>query len=246
MNKRKLVAGNWKMNGKRSLVDSLVRGVREALSAKPVEVDVVFCPPYQLIADVGGVVSGTKLKLGAQNCSERADGAFTGDVSALMLRDMDCDYVILGHSERREYHHESNELVAAKMAAAHKAGLTVIVCVGEKDAKMDAASREAIVKEQIAKSLCETADASNTIIAYEPIWAIGTGLTPTNEDIVKVHRLIADVLPPKARGARILYGGSVNAANADEILKLALVDGALVGGASLKKDDFLRIINAAA
>ena len=245
MNKRKLVAGNWKMNGRRASADSLVRGVRQALSAKPQEVDVVFCPPFQLLADVGDAISGTALKLGAQDCAATVDGAFTGDISASMLRDMACDYVILGHSERREHHHETNEQVAAKMAAAHKAGLNVIVCVGEKDAKMDAAGRNAIVLEQIAKCLCDTADAKNTIIAYEPIWAIGTGLTPTTEDIIKVHRLIADALPAKTKGARILYGGSVKADNAAAILTLLEVDGALVGGASLNKDDFLKIIAAA-
>ncbi len=246
MNKRKLVAGNWKMNGRRASADTLVRGVRQALAAKPQEVDVVFCPPFQLLADVGDAISGTALKLGAQDCSASSDGAYTGDISAPMLRDMACDYVIVGHSERREYHKETNEQVAAKMAAAHKAGLNVIVCVGEKDAKMDAAARAAIVKEQIAKSISDSADAHNTIIAYEPVWAIGTGLTPTSDDIVKMHRLIADVLPTKVKGARILYGGSVKADNAGVILKLAEVDGALVGGASLNKDDFITIITAAA
>ncbi len=246
MNKRKLVAGNWKMNGRRATADSLVRAVRQALSAKPLEVDVVFCPPFQLLADVGEAITGTGLKLGAQDCAAMLDGAYTGDVSASMLRDMSCDYVILGHSERRDIHKETSEQVADKMAAAHKAGLNVIVCVGEKDAKIDVASRNAIVKEQIAKSLCDTADAMNTIIAYEPIWAIGTGLTPTTDDIVKMHRLIAEYLPAKAKGARILYGGSVKAENAEAILKCPEVDGALVGGASLNKDDFLKIIAFAA
>ena len=246
MNKRKLVAGNWKMNGRRASADALVRGVRQALSAKPLDVDVVFCPPFQLLADVGDALSGTGLKLGAQDCGATSDGAYTGDISASMLRDMACDFVILGHSERRETHKETNEQVATKMAAAHKAGLNVIVCVGEKDAKMDSTQRNAIVQEQIAKSLCDSADAMNTIIAYEPVWAIGTGLTPTTDDIVNMHRQIAGFLPTKAKGARILYGGSVKADNAAIILKLLEVDGALVGGASLNKDDFITIIIAAA
>lgn len=245
MSKRKLVAGNWKMNGNRAMADSLVRGVRSALAANPVEVDVAFCPPYHLLADVGAAVSGTALKLGAQDCSALADGAYTGDVSASQLRDIGCDYVILGHSERRDIHKETSQHVAEKMLAAHKAGLTVIVCVGEKDAKMDAQTRNQIVKDQIAKSLSATADAKNTIIAYEPVWAIGTGLTPTNDDITIMHRLIAGVLPEKVKGAHILYGGSVKADNAETILKLPEVDGALVGGASLKKDDFISIIKAA-
>lgn len=245
MSKRKLVAGNWKMNGQRAMADSLVRGIRSALAAKPYEVDVAICPPFHLLADVGAAISGTAMKLGAQDCSALADGAYTGDISATQLRDMACDYVILGHSERREVHAETSEQVAAKMAAAHKAGLTVIVCVGEKDAKMNAITRTAIVKEQIAKSLSDSADAKNTVIAYEPVWAIGTGLTPTNDDITTMHRMIAGVLPDKVKGARILYGGSVKADNAETILKLPEVDGALVGGASLKKDDFLKIIAAA-
>ncbi len=228
------------------MADSLVSGVRMVLAASPVEVDVAFCPPYHLLADVGAALSGAALKLGAQDCSAVADGAFTGDVSATQLRDMVCDYVILGHSERREIHKETSEQVAAKMLAAHKAGLIVIVCVGEKDAKMDAQARNGIVKDQIAKSLAATADAKNTIVAYEPVWAIGTGLTPTPDDITTMHRLIAGALPEKMKGARILYGGSVKADNAETILKLPEVDGALVGGASLKKDDFISIIKAAA
>lgn len=246
MSKRKLVAGNWKMNGQRAMADNLVRAIRSALAAKTYEVDVALCPPFHLLADVGSAISGTAMKLGAQDCSALADGAYTGDISATQLRDMACDYVILGHSERREVHNETSEQVAAKMAAAHKAGLTVIVCVGEKDAKMNAITRTAIVREQIAKSLSDSADAKNTVIAYEPVWAIGTGLTPTNDDIITMHRMIANVLPDKVKGARILYGGSVKADNAETILKLPEVDGALVGGASLKKDDFLKIIAAAA
>ncbi|NDE90054.1 MAG: triose-phosphate isomerase [Alphaproteobacteria bacterium] len=245
MNKRKLVAGNWKMNGRREWVDSLVRGVRQALTEQPYDVDVAFCPPFPYLFDVGAALSGTALKLGAQDCSERTDGAFTGDISATMLRDMACDYVIIGHSERREFHGETNQLIASKMVAAHKAGLTVIVCVGEKDAKMDATTRNAIVKEQIRQSLCDSADAQNTIIAYEPVWAIGSGLTPTNDDIVTMHGLIAGFLPLSVKGARILYGGSVKADNAATILQLPGVDGALVGGASLKKDDFIKIIAGA-
>lgn len=246
MLKRKLVAGNWKMHGRRALVDVLVRGVRQALSAAPSKVDVVFCPPFQLLGDVAAAISGTDLKLGAQDCASQADGAYTGDISGEMLRDMACDYVIIGHSERREYHNETSEQVAQKMLAAHNAGLNTIVCVGEKDAQMDAAARQAIVQQQLAISICDTAHAMNTVIAYEPVWAIGTGLTPTRDDIIRMHRLIVQSLPPKVKGARILYGGSVKADNAQSILSIPEVDGALVGGASLNKDDFLAIIAAAA
>lgn len=245
MTKRKLVAGNWKMNGRREGAGALVAGIAESLAKTPVNADVVLCPPFVLLADIGAAISGTATRLGAQDCSAREDGAFTGDISAAMLQDLGCQYVIAGHSERRDYHQESNAAIAAKIAAAHKAGLIVILCVGEKDAQMDTERRIAFVKEQLAQSLATSADENNTVIAYEPVWAIGSGLTPTREDIVNMHRVIAAALPQKMQGARVLYGGSVNAANAESILGLAEVDGALVGGASLKKDDFIRIIRAA-
>jgi triosephosphate isomerase len=192
------------------------------------------------------VLDGSKIGLGAQDCALRQDGAFTGDVSATMLRDVGCSYVILGHSERREYHHEQDHEIATKIALAHMAGLKVILCVGEKDRKMSREERVTVLKIQLRNSLPPSANAENTVIAYEPVWAIGSGLTPTHEHIADTHTAIRTLLPDALRfGARVLYGGSVNAKNAAEILSLKEVDGALVGGASLKLEDFTMIVQAA-
>lgn len=240
----KLIAANWKMNGRVGAAKTLVAALKKGLAGHK-GAAVLLCPPSPLLSQVAEQIKGSVMELGAQDCSQRNDGAYTGDVSAPMLRDIGCSTVILGHSERRAYHREDDSLIACKMRAAHRAGLKVILCVGEKDAGLDSAQREAIIKIQLSNGLAASANATNTVIAYEPVWAIGSGLVPTAEQIIAVHAYIATCLPPSMKGARVLYGGSVNAKNAASILKLSGVDGALVGGASLKADDFLTIIAVA-
>jgi triosephosphate isomerase (TIM) len=242
---RKLVAGNWKMNG---LAASL--GELAALKAGLGEdrpCDVLVCPPATLMAQAAWAVKGA-FALGGQDCSEQSGGAFTGDISAAMLKDAGASSVIVGHSERRQVHGESNELVAAKAKAAWAAGLAAIICVGESDAERMAGKAHAVCHGQIIGSVPKDANAANTVIAYEPVWAIGSGKTPTSEEIVAMHahlrKCLTEALGAGARGMRLLYGGSVKPSNAVEILNLPEVDGALVGGASLKANDFLAIIAA--
>jgi triosephosphate isomerase len=240
----KLVAGNWKMNGTRAGSATLLQALKNAgVGHKGVEV--VVCPPFTLLDLAAAELKGSAIHLGGQDCSLREEGAYTGDVSAAMLKDAGCRYVIAGHSERREYHQESDRLVSEKITAAHKAGLKTILCVGEKDPKMDDAMRKDVVRIQLTNSLPGSATAANTVIAYEPVWAIGSGLTPTLEQITAMHESIRGFLPSSMKGARIIYGGSVNANNAKSILSLKAVDGALPGGASLKAESFLAIIEAA-
>jgi triosephosphate isomerase len=243
---RPLVAGNWKMNGCGADLGELTR-LKDALSAKPSACDVLVCPPATLIAQAVWTVKGA-FALGGQDCAPQACGAFTGDVSAEMLKDAGASYVIVGHSERRALHGEDDTVVAAKALAAWRAGLTAIICVGETKAQRDAGEANRICSAQIDGSVPPDATAANTAIAYEPIWAIGTGDMPTDADIVAMHthirnRLISR-LGDEGRAMRILYGGSVKPDNAAQILHLADVGGALVGGASLKACDFLGIIGA--
>jgi triosephosphate isomerase len=241
---RRLVAGNWKMNGLSAGLAEL-EALRDGLKDPPCEV--LVCPPATLIARAHWAVKGA-FPLGGQDCSQHAHGAFTGDISAAMLKDAGAGCVILGHSERRHYHGESDALVAKKAKAAWAAGLSTIICVGETDAEREAGKAHQICHSQITGSVPQGAHAGNTAIAYEPVWAIGTGKTPTSAEIEAMHthlrRCLGEALGAEANGMRILYGGSVNPANAAEILNLKAVDGALVGGASLKAADFLRIINA--
>jgi triosephosphate isomerase len=241
---RKLVAGNWKMHGTGASLaelEALKNGLHQPAC------DVLVCPPATLIARAHGAVKGA-FPLGGQDCSQRASGAFTGDISAAMLADAGAVSVILGHSERRQYHGETDALVAGKARAAWAAGLTVIICVGENEGERRDGKAHSICHGQINGSVPEGASAANTTIAYEPVWAIGTGRTPTTKDIEEMHihlrHCLREKLGAAAKGIRILYGGSVNPANAGEILNLAEVDGALVGGASLKAADFLKIITA--
>jgi triosephosphate isomerase (TIM) len=236
---RSLIAGNWKMNG---LASSLVEieKLNAALTAVPPSCDVLICPPATLIARavaVAGVVP-----IGGQDCRAEASGAFTGDISAEMLRDAGATAVIVGHSERRQYHGESDVLVSAKARAAWRAGLLAIICVGETEAERDAGHASRICKTQLAASVPDGATVANTVIAYEPVWAIGTGKTPTPAEIAQMHAHIRACL---GSPLRILYGGSAKPSNAREILGLPEVGGALVGGASLKAADFLQIIQAA-
>lgn len=245
---RPLVAGNWKMNGLASALAEAAT-VRDALGrAGAGAPEVMICPPATLLAPLAAVAQGSALAMGAQDCHASASGAHTGDISAEMIKDTGATAVIVGHSERRSDHGELDRVVRAKAAAAHRAGLTAIVCIGETKGERLAGLTLGVVDRQLAGSLPETVTAANTVVAYEPIWAIGTGLTPSPEDVAEVHQAIRAHLTqrfsPSGGGIRILYGGSVKPANARELLSLPNVNGALVGGASLKADDFLAIIAA--
>jgi triosephosphate isomerase len=238
--RKRLVAGNWKMNGLRS--DGLaLAGELLARAKQPHPCDLLVCPPATLLTFVAEVLRGSGIALGGQDCHPAPSGAYTGWVSAEMLKDAGCSHTICGHSERRYGAPETNEEVHAKVLAAWRAGLTAVLCIGETRAQREADQAVEVVSSQIAGSMPEGADADKLIVAYEPVWAIGTGLTPTTDDIVEIHAAIRPLLPA---GARILYGGSVNPRNAAEILALDEVDGALVGGASLKAEDFWAIAEA--
>jgi triosephosphate isomerase len=252
MSSRKiLIAGNWKMNG---LVKDGV-GLANALAGRmknagPTLFDLLICPPFTLIARVGEALAGSPVFLGGQDCHPKPKGAHTGDVSAPMLADLGCRYVIVGHSERRTDHRETDAMVAAKAAAAQTAGLRPIVCVGETEAERNAGKTIAVVDRQIAGSVPSGSHAGNLVIAYEPVWAIGTGRTPTTSEVADVHGRIREVLggllgKAETEKVRILYGGSMKPANAAELLALADVDGGLIGGASLVADDFWKIGEAA-
>ena len=240
---RPLIAGNWKMNGLTEPSAALALAIRHGLGAASAEV--LLCPPATQLAAVSALVAGSGIGTGGQNCHAKEHGAHTGDISATMLADAGASYVILGHSERRQDHGETNAIVAAKVAAAMKAGLIPIVCVGETESERNAGTHEAIVGKQIAESL--PADFAG-VIAYEPIWAVGTGRVATPDDIKAMHSFIRRELTrdlPVGADLRILYGGSVKPGNAAEILSLPEVGGALIGGASLIAEDFLAILRAA-
>ncbi len=247
--KRPLVAGNWKMNGLGATLAEL-KALKERLAQSPVpEADIMVCPPATLLAQARYGLTGSTILLGAQDCHPLPSGAHTGDISAEMLADAGASAVIVGHSERRQDHGETDAMVNAKATAAHRAGLTAIVCVGEtQHQRRDGATLE-IVKRQLEGSLPPSATAANTVIAYEPVWAIGSGLTPSPADIAEVHRFIRGELgrllgAAESSHVRILYGGSVKPANAGELLFVPDVDGALVGGASLTASDFYAILSA--
>ena len=245
--RRKLIAGNWKMNGLQKDI-SQATDVAKSLSQKAANCDVMICPPATLILSMADRLAPTAVKVGAQDCHVEASGAFTGDLSAEMLKDAGAEAIIVGHSERRDGYQESSSLVKSKAEAAWRAGLQAIICVGETLNERESGVALNVVSQQVRGSLPKGATAENTVIAYEPVWAIGTGLTPTLEDIAEVHGAIREVLQElvsdEAEGIRILYGGSVKPGNAKEILAVDDVDGALVGGASLKAEDFLGIIAA--
>ncbi len=241
--RRKLAAGNWKMNG---TGDSLaeIRALAAAHAAPTCEV--LICPPATLVARMAASERGP-IMVGGQDCHQNASGAHTGDISAGMLAHAGASHVILGHSERRADHGEDNALVRAKAEAALGAGLVAVICVGETEAERDAGQTLSVIGTQLAGSVPDEATAANTVIAYEPVWAIGTGRTPTLDQIAEVHDFIRGQLAKRfddAEGFRLLYGGSVKPSNAAEIFAVSNVDGALVGGASLKAADFGGIITA--
>jgi triosephosphate isomerase len=246
---RPLIAGNWKMNGLAAALAE-AEAVRQALSEGTPPADVMICPPATLLARMADAVRGSRLLIGAQDCHAAASGAHTGDISAEMAQDAGASAVIVGHSERRADHGELDRIVRAKAAAAHRAGLSAIVCIGETKGERLAGLALRVVRRQLEGSLPDGVTGDNTVIAYEPVWAIGTGLTPSAEDVAEIHAAIRKHLEERfaSEGSRvrILYGGSVKPANAKELLALPHVNGALVGGASLKADDFLAIIRAAA
>ena len=244
---RTLLAGNWKMNGLKGALGE-IRALGRAFTDEAPPGDVLICPPATLVSEAAKAASGTAVAIGGQDCHAQPSGAFTGDISAEMLRDAGATAVIVGHSERRQYHDESNETVAAKARAAHRASLYAIVCVGETEAERLAGRAIDVVSTQLRESVPTEFGGHQVAVAYEPVWAIGTGRTPTVNEIREMHAAIRAVLSERgAEGShiRILYGGSVKPENAAEILVIPNVDGALVGGASLKAADFLRIIRAA-
>jgi triosephosphate isomerase (TIM) len=238
--RKKLVAGNWKMNGLRgdgaALVGDLAR--RAQATAGGLACDLLVCPPATLLTAVHAVLAGSGVALGGQDCHAERQGAYTGDISAEMLADAGCTHVIVGHSERRQRHGESDAEIRAKILAARRAGLVAILCVGETLPQREAGNAIGVVANQLAGSIPEGGAGEPLIVAYEPVWAIGTGLSATEEDITAMHRAIRARL---SSATRILYGGSVNPKNAATILGAAEVDGALVGGASLNADDFWAI-----
>ena len=245
---RPLIAGNWKMNGLTADGTALARALQDGLAeGRSAHCDWLVCPPSTLLHPLARILAGTPLALGAQDCHDSEKGAHTGDLAAAMLADVGCSHVIVGHSERRQDHGETDGMVRAKATAAQVAGLVPIVCVGESRAEREAGQALAVVEGQLRGSL---PDAGDLVVAYEPVWAIGTGLTPTAEDVAEVHARIGALLqdlrgPVDAAAIRVLYGGSVKPENAATLLAVPRVEGALVGGASLKAGDFLAIGAAA-
>ncbi len=239
---QKLIAGNWKMNGTLAEARALAGSIEPRAG-----VDICLCPPFLYLSAVKESLK-TGLALGAQNCAQFRNGAYTGETSASMLKDFGAQYVILGHSERRQYFGATDKIISEQAVLAHEAGLVTIICVGETEAERVAGDAEKVVREQLLGSLPSCATAANTVIAYEPVWAIGTGKTATPDDVKVMHAFIRSILKEKldnSDSVRILYGGSVKPDNARDLLHIENVDGALVGGASLKTDQFMAIVNAA-
>ena len=248
MHKRKyLIAGNWKMNGTLESVSEIVKVDKASLQ---INSDLVLCLPSTIIHAASEKIANNKLIIGAQDCHQEEKGAFTGDISAKMLRSVGTKIIIVGHSERRLECYETSHIVQKKAAASISAGLSVIICIGETEEQKIKGETEIVVCSQLEHSMPNASNDLNTIIAYEPVWAIGTGKVPTLEDISHVHRRIRNVLKQEkgkdiSQKMRILYGGSVKPDNAKEIFSIEDVDGALVGGASLKADDFINIARQA-
>lgn len=248
--RKKIIAGNWKMNktvaDAKALAEAIKIDIGECL-----DVDVVLCPPFTALGAVSGIVDDCHIKLGAQDMHWEPEGAYTGEVSSGMLRDLYCNYVILGHSERRTYFGDTNETVNKKVKAAIAGMLVPIVCVGETLEERESGTTEAVVREQVEKSLAGLGDdLQKVVIAYEPVWAIGTGKTATPEQAQEVHKFIRKLLTEiggsgVAEGIRIQYGGSMKPANAAELLEQPDIDGGLIGGAALEARSFVEIVNTA-
>lgn len=250
--RKKIIAGNWKMNKTAGEGESLATAIKRELSAET-KVDVVLCPPFTAISAISQAVSGSQIAIGAQNMHWEADGAYTGEISAAMLRDLYCRYVILGHSERRQYFGETDAAVNKKTHAALAAGLKPIVCVGETLEERESDQIESVITTQINEGLAgiTAAQFKNVIIAYEPVWAIGTGKTATPEQAQDVHAMIRGLLvklsdKATAESVRIQYGGSMKPGNAAELLSKPDIDGGLIGGAALDAQSFIDIVKAAA
>ena len=243
-----LIAGNWKMNGDLQSVIDLVEGIKAGNSGNA---ELAVCPPAVFLMKVGGMLADTKISLGAQNVCDQESGAYTGEISATMLKECGCRYAIVGHSERRAHYLESDQLVAARFAMAASAGLSPILCVGETLYEHEQGVTEAVVAKQLDAVLdaCGVAGFAQAVIAYEPVWAIGTGLVASPETAQAVHEFIRGKLAASdtdiAERVQILYGGSMNPANASDLLSQPDIDGGLIGGASLKADDFLAIAQSA-
>ncbi|CAN5512561.1 triose-phosphate isomerase [soil metagenome] len=245
--RRPLIAGNWKMNGLKASMSELA-AIGQGAEAVSRKADLLICPPATLLFTSTALAAGSKVAIGAQDCHPAVSGAHTGDISAEMVADTGATAIIVGHSERRTDHHETDALVRSKAEAAWRAGLVAIVCVGETQAERDGGQTLDVVGRQLAGSVPDGATVANLVVAYEPVWAIGTGRTPTTKDVEEVHGFIRGKLKDRfsreGAGVRILYGGSVKPSNAAELMAVANVDGALVGGASLKAIDFLAIAAA--
>lgn len=246
--RKKLIAGNWKMNGSKAMVQEMFSNLNGMITPENTsKCDVLLCVPFVYITEANNVAGS--VNVGAQDCHANESGAHTADISANMLKDLGTKYVILGHSERRTDHGERNDDVAAKAAAANAQGLVSIVCIGETQAEKESGKTLDVCKDQLLNSLPAGANADNTVIAYEPVWAIGTGLVPTADDVQQVHAYIREISAQKlgadSEKLLILYGGSLKPDNAAELLALPDVDGGLIGGASLKAEDFYGIIKHA-
>ena len=242
--RRPLVAGNWKMNGLKASTAELGK-IMQGVGDLWTKVDLMICPPATLTMTFAVVALGSKIAIGGQDCHAEPSGAFTGDISAEMLADLGASAVIVGHSERRTLHGETDAQVCAKAKAARRAGLTAIVCIGETRAEREGGRTLDVLGRQLAGSVPDGVTPENLVVAYEPVWAIGTGLTPTPADVGEAHAFIrgriVEMHGAAGQGVRLLYGGSVKPSNARELMRVADVDGALVGGASLKADEFLGI-----
>ena len=245
---RALIAGNWKMNGLAKDAKSLAAALKEKTEGAQLDCDLLVCPPFPYLGQVAQELAGSRISLGGQDCHAAGSGAHTGDTAAQMLRDVGCSYVIVGHSERRSGHGETDTQVRAKAEAAQAAGLVPIVCVGETEKERNAEQTMTVIARQVKGSVPAGMDAGRLVVAYEPVWAIGTGRTATPVDVARVHgeirRLLVGLVGEGSERVRILYGGSVKPDNAAELLSQANVDGALVGGASLDAESFWAIAEA--
>jgi triosephosphate isomerase len=242
---KKLIAGNWKMNTSKAEAEALAKALANGMGQGLDKAEMLVCPPFVWSALVAEAVKGSAVALGAQDCHTAEKGAFTGNISAGMLKDIGAKYVIVGHSERRQYHNETNALVKQKAEAALAHGLIPIICVGETESERNAGKQDAVVAQQLTESLPASA---NIVIAYEPVWAIGTGKTATIDDVAAMHAFMRPHVTKQIDGGatvRLLYGGSVKASNAKDMIHLPDVDGFLIGGASLQADEFLAIAKAA-